>query len=247
MELLAAAFPDVIYLAGPRRGLCANRNHALQWATGSHVLFIDDDVLLNEYFVENIYSYLLEHDLIQSAHIVSGLERRGQDLIYPHDQSFLGFQTRAYGTGERVKTVVINSTIFPRTLFDTYRFDEQLRYGYDEVDISTRASCLQYAIHICETAVNQHNPAEANRDYYKPYIDASRLYVTYKRYRYSERSLWKSFFFFGIATLHVVLHGVAKSGWKSLRQSGFTIKTAANYIRGYEKAVHMEQVPVSVG
>lgn len=245
MEMVKVHFPEVIVMEGPKKGLCANRNHALSRVSGTHVLFIDDDVLLGESFVESIYAHLLEHDLLDGEHIVTGLEYRNQHLIHPHDQSFLGFQTKIYGSGEPIKTVVINSTVFPRRLFDTFRFDEQLRYGYDEVDLTTRASGARYTIHICERAVNQHYPAEANRDYYKPYIDASRLYVTYKRYRYSEQSLWKSNCFLGTAALHVVLHGLIKNGWSGIKQAGFTLKTTVSYIRTYEKNVHMEQVPLN--
>ena len=47
-------FPDVIYVQGPRKGLCANRNNSLNQATGTYVMFMDDDVIMRENFIESI-------------------------------------------------------------------------------------------------------------------------------------------------------------------------------------------------
>ena len=49
------------YLEGPRKGLGANRNNILRAITGSHVLFIDDDVVLNEKFLEIVCNKLAKY------------------------------------------------------------------------------------------------------------------------------------------------------------------------------------------
>src|ERR1041384_5377606 len=51
-EALEAAGLDVRYVEGPRVGLGANRNNAVDHATGDVVLFIDDDCHLAADFFE---------------------------------------------------------------------------------------------------------------------------------------------------------------------------------------------------
>jgi glycosyltransferase involved in cell wall biosynthesis len=56
--LVQSHYPLVKYLSGSRLGLGANRNNALQAVTGSRVLFIDDDAVLGEQFLEKIVAHL---------------------------------------------------------------------------------------------------------------------------------------------------------------------------------------------
>ena len=72
------AVPDVVWTAGPRVGLGANRNHALRMASGSHVLFIDDDVELGEEFlplVRRCWERLAEDN--RGRTILAGAEIQG--------------------------------------------------------------------------------------------------------------------------------------------------------------------------
>jgi len=234
-ELVEFQFPSVRYLSGPRRGLCANRNHALKAVTGTHVLFIDDDVVLDPHFLARIYDCWLANPSPRHKVIITGLELRNGHLIYPHDQDFLGYQVRPYQQREMVKTVVINSTVFPMTLFQEMCFDEQLVYGYDEVDLTTRAVARNYRIILCERAVNCHYPSPVNRDLYRPYIEASRLYVTYKRYVYSEGKRIKGWMFLVIAGLHNLFHSLKRAKWQGWSMAAFTFKTALSYIRHYAR------------
>ncbi|WP_040952940.1 glycosyltransferase family 2 protein [Gorillibacterium massiliense] len=233
-ELVLADFPEVTYLEGPRKGLCPNRNNALRHVTGTHVLFMDDDVLLDQEFFNEMDLRLAEYGTYDNV-IVTGLEKRNGFLVHPHDQSFLGFQRKAYSNRDELKTVVINSTLFPAEMFKTIRFDEQLVYGYDEVDITTRAFHSQYRIILCETAVNQHFPSPVNRDLYQPYTEASRIYVTFKRYYHSENKPWKGIAFLSGALAHAMAYGLKNSGVKGLSKAAFTCKTSLTYIRNLRK------------
>ena len=214
-RLVRSEFPFVMYVPGPRRGLAANRNRAVRAVTGSHVLFMDDDVVLAPDFFVQIMKVLKE-SAARHGHrvIVTGLETRRGALIRPHDQTFFGFQERQYSQGEPLKTIVINSTVFPVFLFKEIRFDEQLVYGYEEVDFATRAAQRGYAIVLAEKAVNTHFPAEGNRDFYRPHIDKSRMYVTFKRYWHTERKRGKAVAFALLAPAHALLSGIKAGGWK---------------------------------
>ena len=139
--LVESSFPKVKYLPGPRRGLGANRNNALKAVTGSHVLFIDDDVVLGETFLETIFTALDANTQSEDAShlIVTGIEKTDDMLVFPHEQDFLGFQKIDYQEGDTLKSVVINSAVFPIGIFRKVVFDEKLVYGCDEVDFTTRA------------------------------------------------------------------------------------------------------------
>lgn len=214
-RLVRSEFPDAVYLAGPRRGLAANRNRAVRAVTGSHVLFMDDDVELAPDFFPQVLK-VLKDQFGRHGHrvIVTGLENKRGALIHPHEQSFFGFQQRRYGAGEPLRTIVINSAVFPVFLFKELAFDEQLVYGYEEVDFATRAARRGYAIVLAEQAVNDHYPSEVNRDFYRPHIVKSRLYVTLKRYWHTERKRGKALSFVALAPVHALLHGLKSGGMK---------------------------------
>jgi GT2 family glycosyltransferase len=178
------------------------------------VLFLDDDACLGEYFLQESLSTLaaeLAHQRSAQV-IVSGVENNYGRLVYAHDQSFLGHQNVAYREGRSLRTIVINSALFPRDLFERLRFDEGLVYGYDEVDIATRALRIGYLIVGCRSAVNFHFPSVVNRDYYRPHTEASRMYVTLRRYARFERKFFKASAFAVVAPLHLVAHATRRGG-----------------------------------
>ncbi|HAJ60775.1 MAG TPA: glycosyltransferase family 2 protein, partial [Cyanobacteria bacterium UBA8543] len=232
--LIAAHFPKAKYLPGPRRGLGANRNNALKAVTGSHVLFIDDDVVLGEQFLEKTFEQL-EFCLSQenqdiSKIIVTGIENQNGELVFPHEQDFLGFQKVDYGQDDFIKTVVINSAVFPSLLFKEVLFDEKLVYGCDEVDFTTRAVQAGYKIVLCSSAVNFHFPSTINRDFYKPYHAASRLYVTFKRYFSTEKKRLKALAYLCIASVHEVTHILKVEGIQGILKPIHTFRTVASYV-----------------
>jgi GT2 family glycosyltransferase len=209
-ELVATGYPEITYVRGPRAGLGANRNRAAAAATEDLVLFIDDDCLLSEDFLEHALRAMPDEGWPRT--IVSGLETNNGHLVEPADQDFLGFQRLRYAPGARINTVVINGALFPRLLFEGIRFDEQLVYGCDEVDLTTRAVAAGYTIQLCPDAVNDHRPSDTNRDYYSDFAVSSRIYVTFKRYYRTERRRAKGALFLAVAALHAVAASVRRAG-----------------------------------
>jgi GT2 family glycosyltransferase len=228
--LVASRHPEVTYVEGPNAGLGANRNAAARAATGDLILFLDDDCLLGEQFLERAIAELRADDWERT--IVSGLETNGGHLVEPADQDFLGFQRLKYEPGARVNTVVINGALFPRGLFDELRFDEQLVYGCDEVDLTTRAVAAGYTILLCPEAVNDHRPSESNRDYYSDFAVSSRIYVTFKRYYRTEHRRAKGAVFLAVAALHAVAGSVRRAGpAKGLAMGLRAVARSLRYIR----------------
>lgn len=235
-EMMAAEFPQVIYLAGSRKGLSANRNNAIAAVVaGTHVLFIDDDAELGEEFLGIVLANLIRHEEAYDYKlIVTGTEKQQSAIISPHDQTFLGFQRKSYRDKDNIRTIVINSTVFPIRLLKQLLFDEQLIYGYEEVDFATRAVAEGYTIVLLEDAVNMHEPSEINRDSYNRHIASSRIYVTYKRYAFTEGKPLKAASFLTIAVVHYMLHCCKKEGIKGLIGSVKPVQSSLHYISNYK-------------
>lgn len=228
-EMITRDYPWVQYLPGPRRGLGANRNCALIPASGDYLLFLDDDACLGPSFLDRCLEMLAEQGEFRRHIIVSGRENNRGVLVKAHEQSFLGFQCVPYRQGDTLRTIVINATLFPRELFREIRFDEQLIYGYDEVDISLRAVDRGYRIVQCDEAVNEHYPSVINRSYYRPHADASRLYVTLKRYARYERNPLKASLYVLCASAHCALAALRRRGPAGIADAWRTISSALRY------------------
>lgn len=204
-EVVTTEYPDVVWQQGPRRGLGPNRNAAVASAAGTHVLFLDDDAELGPTFIAACASRLDQISAdVRATMVVSGVERHPDGhLVAAHEQDYLGFQRRPYHSTEGLRTVVINSTLFPRAVFDQHRFDEQLVYGYDEVDLCSRVVHSGFQILHDDSAVNLHRPSAVNRGFYRPHVEASRLYVTAKRRGLTERKHLAASVYLAVAAVHL--------------------------------------------
>lgn len=226
---VAANFPSVTYLPGPRRGLSANRNTALRHASGTHILFIDDDVEIAPSFLRQAAARLAA----EPPHtILTGMEINHGTPVHPHKPSFLGYQALEYRPADSYETIVINATVFPKTLFETALFDENLVYGCEEMDFSVRAVLLyNHKILFDPALANAHFPSPRNRDFYAPFMEASRLYVTFKRYAWVEKRSLKALAFLLLGTAHIFAHDVRRRGLPGLRAFAATMSRAAAYTR----------------
>lgn len=221
--------PDVTYVEGPRLGLCANRNNALRLVEADWVVFLDDDARLSPDFLTRMVS-ALESESDPGHVIATGRERRNDTrLTAARDQSFLGFQEVKYESGDAPNTVVINAAVFPAELFTQIGFDESLKYGYDEVDLTTRALAAGYRIVSVPDAVNDHYPAPANRDEYRAVVDASRLYVTYRRYWTTDRRRLRALGFAAAAPAHLFAASIKREGARGAASAATAVRTAAGY------------------
>jgi glycosyltransferase involved in cell wall biosynthesis len=229
-RMVAARYPRAVLTEGPRRGLSANRNHALSLAHGTHVLFIDDDVTIDPEFLGAMADHLREADMPDRV-ILTGTEINDGQVVMPRKLNFLGFMAILYGRGDRMYSTVINATIFPRSLFTRLRFDEALVYGYDEIDIAARAVFLHdHEIRLYPGLSNHHFPSGINRDYYSPFIEASRIYVTFKIYHFLQRKRVKALAFLVLAVAHNLLFNLRRRGLRGIVRFGRTTRLCAAHI-----------------
>ena len=202
VKAIADKYPDVIYQQGPRRGLGPNRNACIQRAKGSHIIFIDDDVCVPPEFFATARRLLTSFD---SKTIITGYEMNHQEgvrKVVPHNADFWGLQ-RVPACND-YRAIVINATIFPRSLFEQALFDERLRYGSEEIDMAMHALALGYRIAYEDSLYVNHYPSTVNREQYQRFIHASRLYVTTKAYWQYERSVPKTLAYILLAPLQLI-------------------------------------------
>lgn len=238
-------FLSVSHVQGPRRGLGPNRNCALKEVTGDVIAFLDDDATLCPEFFENGLRFAQVNTLDLNNAILTGVELNRGDVVRSHDQDFLGFQRRAYCERDEINTIVINSAIIPAWLAKKIGFDDNLVYGSDEVDFAIRARAEGIKIIFCPDLKNQHFPSPVNRDYYSPFTEASRLYVTFKRYLNYEKKPWKAAIFIAIASAHVVAASIKRAGPKGILSASRTLIMAYGLI--YKSLVSEHDVVKRLG
>lgn len=202
-QVVVAQFPTVIYQTGPRRGLGPNRNACIQKATGSHIIFIDDDVQVPPNFFA-LAKTAIAHSPTQT--LITGYEMnhsKGEARkVVAHNPDFWGFQQ--VPVQDRCQAIVINATIFPCVLFAEAQFDERLRYGYEELDIARHAVALGYQICFQANLYVDHYPSTINREHYQQFVEASRLYTTTKAYWHYEQNWLKAIAFILLAPFQLL-------------------------------------------
>lgn len=214
-QQVVAKYPGVIYQQGPRRGLGPNRNACIQRAKSSHIIFVDDDVCVPPDF------FATAHRLIATSApktLITGYEMKYAEetqKIIPHNADFWGLQR--VPVKHEYRAIVINSTIFPRSLFEKALFDENLRYGSEEIDMAQHAVALGYRIAYEDSLYVDHYPSPTNREQYKKFVHASRLYATTKAYWYYERSIFKTLAYIVLAPLQLagsaIRRGNLRDAW----------------------------------
>ncbi|WER49581.1 glycosyltransferase family 2 protein [Cupriavidus sp. WKF15] len=222
-EMMRGEFPDVTYLEGPRRACAANRNRAVRAATGTHVLILDDRTLLGLTFLQQMSERIADDHIHQASAgapaaplILTGTDLCGAERGRPRKPTFLGRPALDYRYGERLCSVVLHSTVFPRALFDQIAFDEDLAAGYDEIDLAGRAVYECHCrIELMPSAVNRHATPPA-RDEPAAACEASRLYVTFWRYGHSQHRRGKAVLFLAFALPHQLAHQLHQAGWRGV-------------------------------
>ncbi|MBC8143700.1 MAG: glycosyltransferase family 2 protein [Armatimonadetes bacterium] len=237
---VCAAQPHPVdYVPGPRLGLSANRNCCIDNLRDdiAGVSYIDDDVKVVPEFLPTFANVLAE--VRGKAVITGGQLDHGTYLLQPRNRSFWGHQEVVPRDGNDYRAIVINTTLFPRQLFRTERFDEALRYGSEEVDMAERAVYAGFPIRFVPEVNNLHYPSPTNRKEYESFTEASRLYSQYKYLRYVKKSPKEAVRFRLLAPFHHVFSFVKQGKWGMLPKAFAAIARANEHTRNYE-AAHKE-------
>lgn len=243
-ESLAQKYPFVHYQHGPHIGLGANRNACIASATGTHLAFIDDDVLIPPDFVSRALALAASQP---HSTILTGIEFNhspaGTNRVQPGNPDFWGYQ-RVPPNGT-YRAVVINSAVFPASLFESALFDDKLRYGCDEIDISRHALSLGYKIAFDSSLHVDHYPSQIHRSENMAMSDASRLYSTTKCYLYYERKPLKALAYALLAPTRLAVNSTVRRGPNGFSSALRSITTAWQYLRRESNTRKQESLTVS--
>ncbi len=186
-------YPGTIYITGPRRGVCANRNNAVNATSASEtdfVAFVDDDICVEPDFIANAldkYSQIPKEQ--RKFTILTGISKAPQGAkLLPSKLSFQGYFC---ATEDAPETVVIHAALFPRQFFSEEQWDEDIFFGYEDAELCLRAIKCGYKIVSCrELQVNVKSidsvldaPGIGGISNYELHIEAARLYIGIKRYK----------------------------------------------------------------
>lgn len=238
---VCSTFPEITYVVGPRGGLSRNRNNCLAHVSRAvdAVVFIDDDVVMPPDFL-SIAAKSITSEAANT--IITGFENRAGLIVTPHNSSFWGHQEKQPRGDGGIHAICINATIFPRSVFAAIQFDDLLHYGYEEIDLCTRAEHAGFRVVFNPRMSVYHSLSPINRDEYSQFQDASRLYTTYKRYRWIERARVKAFIYAVSAPAHLIASvAMRKRRTHDVRASFASIKAAARYARVYASRIAASQ------
>ncbi|KYC35923.1 glycosyltransferase [Scytonema hofmannii PCC 7110] len=189
-------YPGTKYITGPRLGVCANRNNAVNAIPSSEtdfVAFIDDDICVKPDFIARAlerYSQLSPEQ--RNRTILSGVSRSpdGSFEMVSGKLSFRGYFCKS----DVPESVAIHATLFPRKFFDQEQWDENIFFGYEDAELCLRALKQGYKIQHCPELLVTHaasegftstlnEPGVGSLTRYEISIEAARLYIGIKRYK----------------------------------------------------------------
>jgi hypothetical protein len=219
-EAVVAAHTGVVYLAGPRCGVCANRNNAVKYCLEhapkcDYVSFVDDDILVYADFFAVARQHFASLPVLQRRMtMLTGGASSGPGLheCKPVRLSFTGY----FKEGREPQCVNLHASVFPLALFTHDLWDENIFFGTEDAELSLRALRRGYRIDL--------EPALCSRDTmpgggvlngagavdgltrYQLNCEAARLYIGVKRYRLIEPSLSRCAAFLLIYFGHLTLY-----------------------------------------
>ncbi|MEM5329992.1 glycosyltransferase family A protein [Paraburkholderia sp. JHI2823] len=202
-EAVVRGAGNCVYLAGPRRGVCANRNnavrHCLEHCAGcTHVSFIDDDILVERDFFAAAGRRLAQIAPERRAKtMLTGGASSGPNL---HECRSLRLSFACYfEEGDEPQCVNLHASVFPLGLFSGSGWDENIFFGTEDAELALRALHQGYTIEL-EPALRSRDtmPGDgvlkgderrAGLTRYQLSCEAARLYIGVKRYWIIEPSI----------------------------------------------------------
>lgn len=211
-------YPGTKYILGPRVGVCGNRNNAVNAISTSDtdfVAFIDDDICVEPDFLARAIARYQEIPIQNQQRIIlSGVSRayNGDGEMASGKLTFRGYFC---ATTDAPQTVAIHAAIFPRVLFEQEQWDENIFFGYEDAELCLRAVQQGYKIVHCPDLKVTHMGADSssslaeatdNITNYEISVEAARLYVGIKRYKYLCPNPFKLLAFVVLYVVHMTAY-----------------------------------------
>ncbi len=211
-------YANTIYISGPRRGVCANRNNAVNATSAfeiDFVAFIDDDICIDPNLIALAVDRYSQLSTEQRFHtILSGISRSpdGKYEMMAGKLSFRGY----FCHSDIPETVAIHTALFPRCFFEQEQWDENIFFGYEDAELCLRALKQGYKILHCselqatymgaENLSSLNEPEIGTMTKYEIAVQAARLYVGIKHYKSLFPSPLKLLAFISIYVIHMTTY-----------------------------------------
>jgi GT2 family glycosyltransferase len=168
---LDADLPPLIHLHDPRAGKCRIQNRAIASATGEILVFLDDDVLASDRYLDAVEEFFTAHPEFAA---MAGRVAPAEDPIKKAGTGWVYLDLPIFERGDKVIEVrgVIGANMAFRAdaIARVGPFDERLGPGAggheEETEMSTRLRHAGYKIGYAPQAIVYHevDPARADRD-----------------------------------------------------------------------------------
>lgn len=223
---LCARYPLVRYIEGPRKGQGPNRDWGAKSCQGDFVSFIDDDARMAPDFIETLLPVAESSD---GKTIFTGNLWENGALLSPTNLTFWGH----FGAPvvERLETVIFNTNLFPRAVFEVASFDRHLKYGYEDSDFCSQALAAGFRIVHVPQVCNTHLPSDINRAYCYQFREEARFYTSLKRYWILRRQPHVALAYCILAPAHQIAHCIRTQSWRSVPQTLRDMRNAMAYLR----------------
>ncbi|MCF8000802.1 MAG: glycosyltransferase [Halanaerobiales bacterium] len=139
--------PEIKYHYQEHSGPAKSRNKGIKFAKGKYIIFIDDDIIVNEQFVESHLNKLLNNDKV----IVHGPVIHTNNLDNPSaaEKKIRDFSSAFFATG--------NASIKKTYLKEAGLFNENFyEYGWEDLEFGKRLKQLNLKAVKAENAIGYH-------------------------------------------------------------------------------------------
>ncbi len=199
----------VAYLAGPRRGVCANRNNCLHLAANSDVIvFLDDDTLLEPDFLANVeraYSDMRQSKACKTILVGVRYNEHGKQEL-PSRLNFRGY----FEPAENPHVAGASYSAYPTAFFAGEKWDENIYYGYEDAELSLRALErgyeLKFSPNLKALDIGREGSLDISLQSERVLLESARLYVGVKRYLRISRDLPRLAGFVILYVTHLAAH-----------------------------------------
>ncbi len=168
---LSADLPPLIHLHEPRAGKCRIQNRAIAAASGTILVFMDDDVIANEHYLDAVEEFFASHPEFAA---MAGRVAPAEDPVKKAGDRWVYLDLPLFERGDNVVEVrgVIGANMAFRAeaLAHVGPFDERLGPGAggheEETEMSARLRHAGYRIGYAPDAIVYHevDPARADRE-----------------------------------------------------------------------------------
>ena len=131
-------------------GCAGGRDKAKQYATGEYVLFLDNDILVLPYYLENLINRLEEDDKIAGACCKTvfpdgKIQFNGGSIVFDDDYALfslmnegLHFSDETSNNKEECQWIPGGTTIWKKAVLDNFSVDPQMKGAFEDNEVCLR-------------------------------------------------------------------------------------------------------------